>query len=69
MLILLLIYMSIMQLMKKRFMILKITIPKIKEKMILKDKFNLTATGWQFYGKIIVRKNQSDMSDQFEKEE
>ena len=37
--------------------------------MILKDKFNLTATGWQFYDKIIVRKNQSDASDQFKKEE
>jgi len=36
---------------------LKRTIPKIKEKMILKDNFNFTATGWQFYGKIIVRNN------------
>ena len=50
---------------KKRLMILETTILKIKEKMILKDKFNLTATDWQFYGKIIVRKNQSDTSDQF----
>ena len=50
-------------------MILEITSLKTKEEIILKYKFNLTANGWQIYGKIIVRKNQSDTSDQFKKEE
>ena len=42
---------------KKHLMILEITSLKTNEEIILKDKFNLTANGWQIYGKIIVRKN------------